>query len=98
MTDYIKRDWKKLQEIYDNAEKENSFVSLIPHPILLYTWQAKHRQDLIKIAAIASHRLEKHRWCKTQEICDKIQALINKGEGVKSESTYTQNHFLNFIS
>ena len=79
MTDYVKRDWNQLKRLYDTAEKAQSFTSLIPYPVLLYSWQGKHRRDVMKIAAIASHKLGKHKWCNKEEgLCEKIQLLIEK--------------------
>jgi len=69
---------KEYENIYKKAQEAKSWFSLIPYPYLLFRWQIEHKEDNIRIATIASHRLGKHTWCGEQ--CDKIDAFIRKWE------------------
>jgi len=74
-----------LNQIYQQAEEKHNFASLVGYPYLLFSWQVKHKEDSMKISAIASHKLGKHHFCKTDDICKTIQAMIdqNAPEGGK---------------
>lgn len=65
-------------EIYNRAEKDNSWVQLIPYRKLLFLWQKRHPQDVIKIAKVGSHRSGIHRWCGDK--CQEIGAWIKEKE------------------
>lgn len=72
---------KALESVYDQAVAKNSWLDLIPYPYLLFRWQAKHKdhKTIIDIARIASHRLEKHKWCDTDGItCEQVENLIQE--------------------
>lgn len=73
--------------IYQQAEENHSFKTLIPYKRLLTRWQIRHRDDLLRIAAIGSHRLDKHLFCTedgklgskfSQEKCNTIDQFIKE--------------------
>lgn len=40
---------------YEEAEKEKSWLRLLPYPCLLVRWQLHHPQSVTKIAQVSSH-------------------------------------------
>jgi len=64
------------EERYQYAEEKNSLKSLIAYPYLLWRWQVRHPEDIMRVATIASHRLFRHRWCG--EKCETIDAFLRR--------------------
>lgn len=67
-------DFNQLNDIYNKAEAEKSFKSLVPFPKLMYRWQIRHPDDRLRIATLASHKLGHHVWCGDK--CDIINKFI----------------------
>ena len=71
------------------AEEERSFKCLVPYRNILTRWQRLHPEDMLRIAAIGSHRLDHHIFCTTdgtrftkfdQNKCDTINIFIKDCE------------------
>ncbi|MDD5407111.1 MAG: hypothetical protein PHE73_09260 [Sulfurovaceae bacterium] len=66
------------EALYAQAEKEKSFRRLINHPYLLLRWQTKHPEHIRKISVIASHKLDRHIFCESDEMCEKVEKFIQE--------------------
>ena len=72
---------KTLESIYNHAVASNNWFELIPYPYLLFRWQCKHKdlKTVRDIARIASHRLDKHKWCyEGAYTCQEVERLIQE--------------------
>jgi len=64
------------EQRYADAEEKNSLKSLMAYPYLLWRWQLRHPEDVMRVATIASHKLFRHRWCGDK--CQTIDQFIRK--------------------
>jgi len=71
-------DRQKDETLYAKAEALHSWHSLIGYPPLLFRWQTKHANSVKEIAAISSHKLEKHKWCTDTKVCEGFDTLIRE--------------------
>lgn len=71
------------QELYQKAEENRSWAILVPYPRLLFRYQRLHPEENVRIATVASHKLNHHKWCETTDKCFTIEQFLNK-YGVKT--------------
>lgn len=64
------------EEIYETAEREQSFKRLIPFRRLLFKWYRFHPNDRQRLSTIASHRLNNHKFCGDK--CEAVEKFIQE--------------------
>jgi hypothetical protein len=63
-------------ELMKKCEASGNWHPLIPYPFLLLMYQKSHANSVREIARIASHRLDRHKFCTTEEICQQTEQLL----------------------
>lgn len=66
------------EELYQLAEEKGSWADLVPYPALLLRYQINHPEENIRIATVASHKLNHHKWCENSDKCYTVEQFLNK--------------------